>query len=128
MRSYYSEKCEQYKSNTRKLWELMNWVINKTKHTGSVISHIMIDGVKRYNGKVLANEFGKFYVGMGVDLAAKIPSGITKSDDYITQIPRTSKSMVFKCTTETEIKRIIDQLQDKTSSGHHKVSNVLLKN
>ena len=47
MRTYYSEKCEQYKSNTKKLLELMNGVINKNKHNGILISYIMVDGVKK---------------------------------------------------------------------------------
>ena len=46
---YYSEKCSEYKKNTKKLWELMNRIIGKTKHSGSIISHITVSGVKVYN-------------------------------------------------------------------------------
>ena len=36
----------EYKKNTRKLWELMNTIIGKTKHSGRIIPYITVNGIK----------------------------------------------------------------------------------
>ena len=48
-------------------------------------------------------------------------------NNYIMQIPRTPQSMLFSMITESKVKKIIEQLPEKTSSGHDMVSNVLFK-
>ena len=56
--TYYTEKIRECKNKTKDLWKIINNVIGKTKHRGSIISHITIDGLKTYNPKKMANEFG----------------------------------------------------------------------
>ena len=48
-------------------------------------------------------------------------------DDYLTNIPRTLNSIVLKLTTQLEIEQKIDDLAPKTSCGHDRVSNKLIK-
>ena len=59
---YYQAKCESYKSNSKKLWSLINSTITKIKHKGSIIPYIMVDGIKKTRPKDIANSFGDFYV------------------------------------------------------------------
>ena len=47
--NWYSKKIEDCKTKTRELWQVMNEVIGKVKHRGSIISHITTDGIKTYN-------------------------------------------------------------------------------
>ena len=47
--NYHKTKCTDYKNITRKLWQLINSAISKTKHTGSIIPDITIDGLKTYD-------------------------------------------------------------------------------
>ena len=58
---YYQAKCESYKSNSKKLWSLINSTITKTKHKGSIIPYIMVDGIKKTRPMDIANSFGDFY-------------------------------------------------------------------
>ena len=44
--SYYVSKAIEFKTNVKKLWQLINNVINKTKYRGSIIPYISIDGLK----------------------------------------------------------------------------------
>ena len=44
--NFYQEKCRLYKQNTKKLWGLINETITKTKHRGSIIPFIMVDGIR----------------------------------------------------------------------------------
>ena len=48
-------------------------------------------------------------------------------DDYLTNIPQTLNSIVLKPTTRLEIEQKIDDLAPKTSCGHDRVSNKLIK-
>ena len=124
---YYHNKAKMYRTNTKKLWQLINTTINKTKNSGSIIPHITVNGLKVYSANTIANEFGKFYSNMGANLATKITPSATTIDSYIARIPRTVDSLFMKRTDHKEIKKTISELQNKTSCGHDQISNNLLK-
>ena len=48
-------------------------------------------------------------------------------DIYIHQIPHTDASLILNPTTVPHIERIISNFPNKTSHGHDKISNMLLK-
>ena len=62
-----------------------NNIVDKTKHTGRVIPYTTIDGVKTYDTKRIADEFGSFYVNMGANLAKQIPNSKKHVNEYITK-------------------------------------------
>ena len=127
MKNYYTTKCIDYKDNTRKLWHVINQTIGKTKHGKSIIPYISVDGIKTYDAKRISNEFGKFYANLSQNLASKISPGRTTAQDYLTRIPHMINSMMLNPTTQSEIEWKIDDLAPKTSCGHEKISNKLLK-
>ena len=124
---YYRSKCIDYQQNTQKLWRLINNTIKKVKHRGSIIPYITVDGLRQYNPNKIANCFGDFYAHLGQDLASKITPGTTTIESYLTSIPRTLNSMIVEPTTMPEIDSLIRQLPNKTSYGHDKISNIVLK-
>ena len=127
MKKYYSDKSSEYRTNTKKLWELMNSTIGKNKNKGCSISHLTVEGVKIFNKKMIAEEFAKFYSNLGESLPSKITPGFKPAENYLWLIPRIVNSLVFSETNATEIEKIIDRLPNKASSGHDGVSNILLK-
>ena len=124
---HYTSRVIEFKNNTKKLWQILNNIINKTRHRGSIIPYITIDGLKTYHPSKIANTFGKFYSNLGKDLAAKIPKGNLNVDHYLNRIPRNIKSMVMNPTTVPEIESMIQHFPNKTSQGHDGTSNVLFK-
>ena len=60
MITYYKKKIQESKTNTKKLWKVINNIISKHKHSGSIIPYITVDGACKYDPDVIANEFGKF--------------------------------------------------------------------
>ena len=46
-KEYYHTKCQAYKSNSKKLWALINNTITKVKHKGSIIPYITVDGIRQ---------------------------------------------------------------------------------
>ena len=59
MVNYYKSKCEEYKTNTKRLWEVLNRVVGKSKNTGISISHLTVNGMKIFDKWAIANEFGR---------------------------------------------------------------------
>ena len=124
---YYQAKCESYKSNSKKLWTLINSTITKIKHKGSIIPYITVDGIKKTRPMDIANSFGDFYARLGSNLANNISSSTTSIEEYISRIPRQLNSIVLHPTTVHEIDKIIRDLPNKSSHGHDEISNITLK-
>ena len=125
--SYYWKKTLDFKTHTKELWKMINKVICKRRHSGSIIPFITVDGIGIDNPDKIANSFGKFYLTLGSRLASEITEGQYKTEDYLKKIPKNINSMMLVPTTQEEVQQIIDQLPVKSSSGHDDVSNVLLK-
>ena len=96
-------------------------MIGKTKHRCGVISHIVIDDLKTYNPKRIANEFGQFYSTLGGNLVLQIKPGKAGTDESLAHIKRVDATLVLKPITMYEVETIIMDLPNKTSHGHHLV-------
>ena len=99
-------------------------MITKVKHKGSIIPFISADGIKYNKPKTIANKFDEFYSQLG---SKSIVPGMTSIDQYMKNIPRQTNSIVIRPTLLQEIDRIIRELPNKTSYGHHEISNAMLK-
>ena len=126
-KDYYQTKCQAYKSNSKKLWALINNTITKVKHKGSIIPYITVDGIRQNRPKGIANSFGEFYSKLGSSLAEKVVPGTTSINDYLAKIPKQVDSIALKQTMPLETDTIIRNLPNKTSHGHDEISNIMLK-
>ena len=120
-------KCKEYKKNTKRLWQVINSIVGKTKHSGRIIPFITIEGVRTYDSRKIADEFGCFYANIGANSAKRIPESRKGVHEYISRIPWTLNSLAVSKVGYTEIESIIKSLPAKSSCGHDKVSNVMLK-
>ena len=124
---YYTQQCYALKSNTKKLWQLINKIINKTNDKESIINYITVDNIRYYEAKSVADEFGKFYSTVGLKLTNKIHETNPSINDYLSNIKTNPNTMYLHPITPTEILRYIDRLPSKNSSGHDSISNIFLK-
>ena len=127
MITYYKKKIQESKTNTKKLWKVINNITGKHKHSGSIIPYITVDGAHKYNPDVIANEFGKFYSQLGSTLDSQIKRSTKPIEEYLSKIPRTLQSLALHSASASEIEKITMALPSKTSFGHDKISNVMLK-
>ena len=127
MKEYYNSKYTEYRQNTKKLWGLINQTIKKCKNRGLIIPYICVNGLQTCNSSEITNTFGKYYTSLGNDLASTITPGKYEINHYINLIPRIDRSLVLRETSVMEIEKLINSLPNKTSYGHDKVSNTLLK-
>ena len=124
---YYQSKCQEYKNNIKKIWNLVNSCIGKTNDKSTIIDHLKIDNLEIRDSKQIANEFGHYFSKIGKIYADKIKPSKTNISDYLKVIPRNAKSLYLTPTTNSEIIRLINKLPNKNSSGYDGIDNVILK-
>ena len=56
---YFKNNAVKFASDSRKIIRLLNQTIGKTTNKGSIISYIIIDGLKTHTPNKIVNEFGK---------------------------------------------------------------------
>ena len=127
---HFHGKCNQYKNNTKKLWELINKSIGKTSNKNCIIDKIKIGNVEHVEPGEIANDLCNYYSNIGAKLANSIPPPKHDNQFYLKRITRNPKSLYLSPTTMQEIIKIIDNLPNKNSSGHDRsnINNILLKN
>ena len=127
MLTYYRNKVTESRTNTKKLWRVINNITGINKHGGSIIPYITVDGIWKYDPCEIANEFGSFYSQLGLKLAKQIQPGNKTINHYRSKIPKTINSLALHSMTPTEIEKITKALPNKTNHGHDKISNIMLK-
>ena len=124
---YYQEKCEEFKKNTRKLWQLINDVIHRSNDKSSIIDCIKVDNIEIYDNKMISNKFGKYFSQLGGIFANKIKKPKYGIDTYLKVISRNCNSIFVTPTSVCEIRKLISALPNKKSSGYDNIDNILLK-
>ena len=115
------------KNNTKKLWQLINGIINKTSHKLHVIEKINKDGTSLTNTQEISNEFGRYFSSIGKKFANATNKPKTKVEEYTSKITRNNASLYLYPTNQTKISKLLSNMPNKTSSGHDDISNCLLK-
>ena len=125
--SYFREKCNEYKQDSRKLWKLIHSILNKSCHKGDSIKALNKDGVPRYDPATITSELCKHFSSIGETFAKKIPPPSKSISEYLNTIPQNDQSIFLEPTSEKEIMELITDLIPKNSSGYDNLSNRLLK-
>ena len=124
---FYLNMCQEYKSQTRKLWKIINEIAGKHSNKNSLVEYLKIDNVKEYGAKKISNRFAKYFAGVGKTFAEKIPKSSTSITAYLKLLQSNKASLFLNPTHEDEVKKLVGKLPVKTSSGHDNISNILLK-
>ena len=62
---YFNTKCLEYKQNSKKLWQLVNQVINKIQKKSQVIESLKVDNLLRYSPKEITTGFCDHFANVG---------------------------------------------------------------
>ena len=126
-RLYYEGKCLEYKNNTKKLWQVINEVSGQTNDKTSLIDYITIDKVRVYQGAKITNHFANYFSTVGKCFTERIPKPKKNIAHYLSCIRQNESSLFLAPCTSIELKKLLDGLPNKTSSGYDNISNILLK-
>ena len=115
------------KSNTKKLWELINGIVQKKTNKLPVIDCLKVDQRNITDCGEKANTFGDYFSAVGRNLAQSMKPPKRPVTDYINKINNCDKSLYLHPTNLVEIQCLIEVLPNKKSSGYDDISNVVLK-
>ena len=125
-RTYFGEKIEEFRRNSKKLWGILNLIIGKCHDKSLSPDSFLIDGKMTTNPMVISDGFCNYFSNVGKNLAAKIPNSRKSFQDYLGN-DNVNDNFFLMPTTEYEVEKLILTLPSKTSSGYDSVSNILLK-
>ena len=91
---YFQSKCNQYKNNTKKLWELINKSIGKTSNKNCIIDKIKVGNVELVEPKEIANELCNYYSNIGAKLANSIPPPTLDNQSYLKKSHEIQKAYI----------------------------------
>lgn len=123
---YYETIFTKFRSDIKNTWITIKELISKSKDKNCFPEVFKLHNRHINDTQEIANEFNKFFIEIGPDLASNIPEVNNKSfQDYLKN-PFHS-NFEFHLLTEQEILKIIGNLKNKASSGFDRISTKLLK-
>jgi hypothetical protein len=123
-KKYYSDKLIQLKDNMSKTWQLLNKMTNRST-SSKQITQIEVNNQNISDPIVIAEQFNKFFVNVGPELAKKILPSNKKPTEFLKG--SFSKSMFLAPTTAEEVYDIISNFKNLTSTSHDSIPVKLVK-
>ena len=122
-KNYYHKQFQIFRNDIRRTWMT---IINRSGNKKEYPDQFLFDGETVSDKNLIAEEFNKYFTSVGSKQSEKIVVPGNKSfTDYL-RTP-TLYAFHFKAIDDQEIVRIIDSLKSKSSYGHDRISNKLLK-
>ena len=123
---YYQKSFSNFKNDVKKTWQLINQIISKTSKKHDFPKSFLVNGSYITDKTEIANEFNKYFIHIGPQLAAGISVDTEKTfKDYLNCCH--DDDFAFKNVDNSTVLKVIDSLKSKVSSGSDKISNKLLK-
>jgi len=121
--SAFFEQCSQARTDSRKLWQLLDQKLNRKKKATSPASVFMINDELENDKKKISNAFNEHYTTVGPKLAQKF-TGPQDIEQYLT---KTDSVFSFHDVSHADTRRIIKRMANKKSHGHDLLTNSILK-
>ena len=123
---YYSNCFHKFKFDIKNTWSTINDIICKSKKTDDFPKYFLVNGSQIHDNFTIANEFNKFFINIGPQLAESIQIPPNLSYKEFLRHP-TNNVFKFKEINVEKVIKTIDSLKPKTSYSTDRISNKLLK-
>ena len=123
-KNYYSEKLKQFSGNSRKTWNLLNTVINKSAVTQDSMS-FMINGSLCTDPSAIVEKLNEFFVNIGAVLSKSIKNATSSFDSCLSG--NYPSSLAIDLSTPAEILKIVSEFKNKKSSGSDQIPMSIMK-
>ena len=126
-RAFYCNKLNEYKSNIKETWKILNDITRRGKkyNQNKISSEFKIDNTLICDKKQISEEFNKFFVNIGPSLAQKIPTCNAHYSDFLSN--KVTNSLYLNPICNEEIISLVSKFHSKKSSGFDNISMQLIK-
>ena len=124
---YYQSMCNDFRNNTKKLWDMINNLIKKNANKTTILNKLVLNNKEYTSGKDISEILAKHFSPVGKTYANNIKPSTKGLNYYCNKIPLNNTSLYFKPTDMVEISNIINKLANKSSYGYDQISNKLIK-
>ena len=124
---YYAQQFENEKNSIRNTWKVINLILNKQK-SSKIITSIISEGNLVSDPNEIADCFNDYFTNIGPNLASNIlPTQSSLGFTEYLSNPN-NKSVFLTPVNKYEVIDIVNNLQNKKSSGHDSISMITIKN
>jgi len=125
-KQFYEKQFNKFKNDIKNTWITIKDIINRNKNNQTTPVLFNINNCNITNKQEIANEFNKFFINIGPQLASQIPEIQNKSFTTYLNNPF-NENLTFTPISADQIIKIITGLNNKTTSGFDRISTKLLK-
>ena len=122
-RVYFIRKFKNCKNDIRKTWSVINDTLT-TKSKANNYNEFIFDNKKITNPDEIAQRFNDYFINIGQSLSDQIHPEHSYNH-YLSN--QTSTNIIFHHVNDDHILNIINKLKNKSSFGHDKIYNKLIK-
>ena len=123
-KQYYNDLLDKYHSNITMSWKIINNILNRqTKGSTNINAKFYKNGNQIVDESDIANEFNKYFVNVGNNLASKI-TNTTQSPFMYMNNPVDKTFFVNPATTEN-LHKAVNQIKSNTPGCDNITSNML---
>ena len=127
-KKYYANQFLTYKNDSKKIWQKIREILNKTRKTSNFPTSFKLDGKLITDKQTIADQFNTFFTEIGPKLANKIDCTKSSSDNFKHYLKSKPKSVFgFNSVSTDDVQKIIYKLKKKSSTGHDGISTKLLQ-
>ena len=126
-KKYHTDQFNKYRSDIKNTWQTNKVILNKNKSNRKNQTKFCVNGNIVEGDLKIANEFNKFFSEIGPTLAAQIkPLNPNQRIKSFLQ-SNIQQNFFFSLTTPPEVLKIINTLENKTSSGFDLINAIFVK-
>ena len=124
---YYTSCFTKYRNDIKNTWRTVKGIIGSSEQTDITHKQFIIGNVPSTDPQMIANEFNKYFTGIGPSLASTITPPINKTFRD-TSVKKITSRFELHTVTEDHVLKIIDTLKSKSSCGTDQLSNIKYTN
>ena len=125
---YFNRIFTAYKCDIKKTWLVINDTLSRNKNKCDLLATFNCNGLVLSDPIEIANSFNVYFASIGDKLASEIKTPTNKNINVTSYLKNPTKNRLnFTHITEEDTIKAIDNLENKNSSGHDGISNILLK-
>ena len=119
---YYKNKFTSFKRDKRQIYNMLNELTGKKNESKKIpILESCRNNVENPSLRDNAAVFNKFFANIGSEISKHL------NGEFVCLVPKAQQSMFLFQAKEREVAEIINNLENKFSSGDDDISNVLVK-